>query len=82
MPASDNAVREMLVRSATPVVHIADIDSDTLSDTATDPDNEPVVVQPRRRRRLVLVPQPSGGTQQSVQDLPRSTAIDTPGHPQ
>ena len=66
-----------LARSATPVVHIADIDSDNLSDTATDPDNEPVVVQPRRRRRLVLVPQPSGGTQQSVQDLPR-TAIDTP----
>ena len=78
MPASDNAVREMLARSATPVVHIADIDSDNLSDTATDPDNVPVVVQPRRRRRLVLVPQPSGGTQQSVQDLPHSTAIDSP----
>ena len=62
----------------TPVVHIADIDSDNLSDTATDPDNEPVVGQPRRRGRLVLVPQPSGATQQSVQDLPRSTAIDTP----
>ena len=79
VPASDNAVREMLARSATPVVHIADIDSENLSDTATDPDdNEPVVVQLRRWRRLVLVPQPSGATQQSGQDLPHSTAIDTP----
>ena len=75
MPASDSAVREMLARSATPVVHIADIDSDNLSDTATA-DNVPV--QPRRRRRLVLVPQSSGGTQQSVQDLPHSIAIDSP----
>ena len=78
LPASDNAVREMLARSATPVVHITDIDSDNLSDTATDPDNVPGVVPPRRRRRLVLVPQPSGGTQQSVQDLPHNIAIDSP----
>ena len=37
VPASDNAVREMLARSATPVVHLADSDSENLSDTATDP---------------------------------------------
>ena len=58
--------------------YIAGVDSENLSDTATDPDSVPVVVQALRRRRLVLVPQPSGGTPQSVQDLPCSTAIDVP----
>ena len=84
VPASDRAAREVLARIpfdgeradppgsdgrvAVPVVHIAGIDSENLSDTATDHDCKPVVAQPLRRRRLALVPQPTGGTRQSVQD--------------
>ena len=53
------------------------IDSENLSDTATDL-GEPAVVRPVRRRRLVLVAQPSGATPQSIQDLPCSTVVDAP----
>ena len=94
VPAGDSAVRHVLARIpfhgeradppgsdgrvAVPVVHIAGSDSENLSDTTTDPDCKPVVAQPLRRRRLALVPQPTGGTPQSVQDLPFSTANDVP----
>ena len=62
--ASDHAVRQMLSRDTTPVVHMVGIDSENLSDTATDPDCEPAV--------------PSGATPQSIQDLPCSTVVDAP----
>ena len=54
--ASDNAVRRLEGRVVTALVHMAGIDPEKLSDTATDPDCEPVVGQPFRRRILVLVP--------------------------
>ena len=59
VPASDHAVRQMSRE-----VHMVGIDSENLSDTATDL-GEPAVVRPVRRRRLVLVAQPSGATPQS-----------------
>ena len=73
MPASDHAVRQMLSRE----VHMVGIDSENLSDTANDL-GEPAVARPFRRRRLVLVAQPSGATPRSIQDLPCSTVVDAP----
>ena len=50
--------------------------AENLSDTATDPDCKPVVAQPVRRRRCwPSSHEPTGGTPQSVQDLPFSNAI-------
>ena len=54
------------------------IDSENLFDTATEPDCEPAVARPLRRRRLVLIVQLSGATPQSIQDLPCSTVVDAP----
>ena len=60
MPASDNTVREMLERSATPVIHNANIDSDNLLTRQPIP----TMSQSWCDCWRLVVPQPSGANSQ------------------